>query len=375
MHGPDRLLDPGIHPAPLPDVVNHTRFPAQYFQMMDVGDEVFHVLVCRITYDLRQVDGQGHPQPVAVQPPLVETDQFYSLVNTSSTVLESDFAPYKPRCDVLFVHTQAHAPDGRPTPRFPAGVRIGTWHKMLQVTGPRRQRRTRAGAWHVDAPEPAVSVPLRYELAFGGTCQWPLQLDAGHEPELLQWHPPNPLGCGWFDDAWLHRSGITQAPAPQIELPDLPYTDRHANATREEDRYPVVGLGAIGRWWQPRQRQAGTAGDDWKRTRWPRLPLDFDFGYWNCAPDDQQIDPPQGGEEVVLMNLHADGTARLRLPRPAPFALVHLGAGPILPRRMPLDTLVFDMTALRLTAVHRMTLAAAADVRALEVRRKDETSA
>ena len=51
--------------------------------------------------------------------------------------------------------------------------------------------------------------------------------------------------------------------------------------------YPVVGLGAVGRWWQPRLALAGTYDDSWKQTRWPGLPEDFDFGYWNCAPEDQ----------------------------------------------------------------------------------------
>ena len=45
-----------------------------------------------------------------------------------------------------------------------------------------------------------------------------------------------------------------------------------------------VKLGALG---LSPPALAGTYDDSWKQTRWPGLPEDFDFGYWNCAPEDQ----------------------------------------------------------------------------------------
>ena len=59
----------------------------------------------------------------------------------------------------------------------------------------------------------------------------------------------------------------------------------------------------MGRWWLPRRALAGSYNDIWKQTRWPKLPKDFDFGYWNAAPEDQQFDYPQGGEKIMLANL------------------------------------------------------------------------
>ena len=59
MNGPDLLLPAPVQAAPLPEVRNHTPYPSQYFQMMDVGDEVFHVIASRITYDLTRLDEQG----------------------------------------------------------------------------------------------------------------------------------------------------------------------------------------------------------------------------------------------------------------------------------------------------------------------------
>ena len=59
MNGPDNLLDAPVRGAPLPEVRNHTRFPSQYFQMMDVNDQIFHVMVARLTYDMQRADDQG----------------------------------------------------------------------------------------------------------------------------------------------------------------------------------------------------------------------------------------------------------------------------------------------------------------------------
>ena len=133
-------------------------------------------------------------------------------------------------------------------------------------------------------------------------------------------------------------------------------------------RYQPVGVGPLGKWWTPRRQKAGTYDQTWKESRWPRLPLDFDFGYWNAAPEDQQIEYPQGGEELVLAGLTAGQQVwRCKLPRLRPFVRVRLQAGPILPRAMNLDTLVIDFKAGTLSCVWRMTLAARAEVRVLEI--------
>jgi len=365
MNGPDTLLESPVEAAPLPEVRNHTRHPSQYYQMMDAADQVFHVMVARLTYDMQQADADGLLLLAEDQRPLVESDRHAGPINQSSVIEESDYAPYKPKCDILFAHAVAHAPGAKPAARWPVGVRIGAWQKRLAVTGPRRMERTRLG-WTLGEPEAVAQVPIGYERAWGGTCQWPPDIDAD-EAQLLVREPRNPIGCGLADKAWLKKSKAADLDAPQIEAFGQPFDEKAANA----QRYPVVGLGAIGRWWSPRAERAGTYDEQWKQQRWPRLPQDFDFRYWNGAPEDQQIDYPAGGEQVVLIGLHEGGEVRFRLPRHAPFARVRLDAGPILPRPMYLDTLIFDMRALTLTCVHRMTLAAAAGVRVLEICRKD----
>jgi len=361
------VLDSPVAAAELPEVRNHTAFPSQYFQMADTDDKVFHVLVSRLTYDLSNLDEQDYPQLAREQQDLVQSDTFYGDVNTSSLIQESDFAPYKPRCDVLFTHASAYAPEGKAAARWSIGVRIGQWSKLLTVCGPRSIRPGSLG-YRLTEPEPATQVPLRYELAFGGTCQWPQTLAEDEEPEIYVDFPANPIGCGLLAKPWLKKVRPQILQAPQLEVPDHPLDD---HALQRQD-YPVVGLGAIGRWWQPRVALGGTYDEDWQAHRWPRLPLDFDPTYWNCAPEDQQIDYPQGGEEIVLIGLRpGGGRFQAKLPERPPHALARLHAGPILPRHMPLDTLIFDMQHMTLTCVHRMLIAADAGVRVLEIRRRE----
>ena len=364
MNGPDLLLPAPVQAAPLPEVRNHTPYPSQYFQMMDVGDEVFHVIVSRITYDLTRLDEQGAPPLAQVQAPLVEADQFYGDPTTSSCIQESDFAPYKPKCDILLAHAVAYAPEGRAHRRWPVGIRIGDWQKMLAVTGARYIDRGLLG-WKVTEAQKATQVPLRWELAYGGSCQWPRQLKEEQEPEIFKAYEANPLGTGWTDKAWLKKAQVADVDAPQIEVFDQPFGTEEANAMA----YPAVGVGPVGKWWTPRRQKAGTYDQAWKESRWPRLPQDFDFGYWNAAPEDQQIDYPQGGEELVLAGLTPGQQVwRCKLPEPAIHAVLRMQIGPIVRLPMRLDTLVLDFKAGTLSCVYRIHVAAQFGPRVLEIR-------
>lgn len=369
MNGPENLIESPIKPAPLPDVLNHTGIPSQYFQMADAADQIFHVMVSRSTYDMCVLDETGELALADMQHPLNESDLFAGPVNGSAVLQESDYAPFKPRCDLLFPHAVAWAPGGQALGRWAVGVMVGEWSKRLTVTGPRELVRE-GQRWRLTEPMPATSVPVRYELAWGGTCQWPLESSDGvsgavtaGEAAILAQDGRNPIGCGFLDPDWDRRARPARRRAPQIE----PFGVAFDEDAAQRQEFPVVGLGAIGRWWLPRRQQAGTYDEAWKRSRWPGLPRDFDFGYWNCAPEDQQIAYPSGGEQVVLAGFHPEGPMRFRIPVPTLKLLLHLDVGVPLFKPMPIDTLVFDLQALELTVVQRGLVAASAGVERMEL--------
>ena len=217
-------------------------------------------------------------------------------------------------------------------------------------------------------PAPVQAAPLpevRNHTPYGGTCQWPKQLTEGQEPEIWSPYEANPIGSGWVDKDWLKKAQVADVDAPQIEVFGQPFGTEDANAMR----YEPVGVGPVGKWWTPRRQKAGTYDQAWKESRWPRLPLDFDFGYWNAAPEDQQIEYPQGGEELVLAGLTPGQQVwRCKLPEPAIHAVLRMQIGPIVRLPMRLDTLVLDFKAGTLSCVYRIHVAAQFGPRVLEIR-------
>ena len=62
----------------------------------------------------------------------------------------------------------------------------------------------------------------------------------------------------------------------------------------------------------------------WQRSRAPFLPKDFDERYFQAAPEDQQIEYPNGGKEIELLNLTPVDRVSFSLPTldvPVEFAL------------------------------------------------------
>lgn len=394
LNRPRVVLPSSVQPAPLPEVVNHTSWPAQYFQHVDPKGEVFHVMVCRISYDLRGMDHSSlmPPEPCLFDPeeqaPLCESDEYIGEPSVSSTVMESDFAPYKPMCDVLVVNASGHAPGGGPQTRWPVGLHFGrpgiqaAIDKKFMVCGPRLFERDRGGL-RLSEPQPATEVPLCYELAAGGpnlvpirgelearardTVAGPGQREAAAKclAKLPEPHLPNPIGAGLRPEVWSELGLPLASPSAQISGPQIEAWNR---PFRGEDDYPVVGLGPIGRWWQPRLARAGTHDQAWREAQWPLSPKDHDYRYWNCAPDDQQIDYPEGGEVMTLVNLlPGHPQVAFTLPRQALQLLVRLGGGPMALAPMHIDTVIVDVAGASLHLVRRACVSARQPLRKLEL--------
>jgi hypothetical protein len=219
------------------------------------------------------------------------------------------------------------------------------------VTGPRRWERARG--WALSEPEACAEVPLRYELAYGGTAR---SADGAREEPFAE----NPVGVG-FAPEWA-REGVDVVPAPQFEAPDDPVTTPGA-------AHRPAGLGLLGRAWQPRLGRAGTYDGAWLERTWPRLPADFDFAYWNGAhPDLTARRWLVGDEAVELTGLFADGPRRFRLPGVWVYALAIPREGPALPFPMKLDTVSFDVDAERASLTWRLALPVGPDYEAVEPR-------
>jgi len=396
---------------------NLTPFDTLCFSAVDTDDREHRVVAMKVGYRLLASDVPGlfTAQVLDEAPmPLCMEDTYYGEAGESSVREESDLAPFKPKCDVIMVGN-AYAPGGIKAKRWPARIRISTavakekgqsktdtyqplLDKTLNITGTREFRRDSFvpfKPWRLVEPEAVSAVPLRWEYAFGGASHVsnpPPQPDEAPEILLNQVCFSNPVGCGWIDqrhDRIVDEQGrrvLTLLRAPQIEPPEAPITalvmarnpegDLDARAMAEvAASYPhaPVGFGVVGRAWAPRLVRAGTYDQAWLDQRWPNLPKDFDFGYWNGASEDQQIPHPPPDARIELWNLtdpmHTpDGYLRVDLPSHRAFVLLRLYNGALLPLPLLIDTLRIDTDAMTVAVTYRVGILDDAPIRVVEAR-------
>lgn len=234
----------------------------------------------------------------------------------------ADLAIDKPGTDVVIV-ADACAPGGTPAPHIDVKVAVGPLERMLRAHGPR--------AWSskgtaVGAATPAARVPLRWELAFGGRDE--VELGVFIE------EPRNPVGRGIVAD----RAKLEGAPAPQIEAVELPI--RSVESPTEP-----VGVGAVGRHWEPRRSHMGTYDPAWLDTRAPLPPKDEDPRYAVFgAPGLHAKTPLRGGEAVTLVNLSPRApTLRFSLPRYRVGVAFEVKGQVVQASEVPIDTVIFDL--------------------------------
>lgn len=337
------------------NTVNHTPFPAQVFQAVDQHEQRFDVFVLRQTLSF----ATGTLEYSDVQTPLCAADEYFDANMSGGVRQESDFCPYKPRCDVI-VNAVAHAPQGKATREFLVSLRVirggiadGTRliDKMLRISGERHFKKRawlmrmlqlcislgtltliRPNPWKLTRPGLFTAMTLRDGYAYGGECKIK-QGDRGARgvtkkyrltPDQLATHPDtqreasqqpiahavfdsNPLGTG-FAPRWYLKATATRAvPAPRIERPKAPLTARQFWLSQYPARQNSAAIEPVGLGIRPKSHPArrillGAVTQEFTSST-AVLPPDFDFAIWNAAPPDQQIDFPDGNEIIELVNL------------------------------------------------------------------------
>jgi hypothetical protein len=271
-----------------------------------------------------------------VQQPLIMADTFTGEAGLTAPYYEVDFAPRKPRCDVL-LQGSAYAPEGRPARRVPVGLRIGQWSKSFAVLGERHWQARLAG---IAASEPApFSVqPFSYDVAFGGRDV------RSDDPARHAAFAANPVGKGFHRE--LKGEWVDGSPMPNTE-------ELAREVLNPGESYLPMAYGPLGRAWDPRVRYAGTYDQRWLDDYYPFLPPDFDEQYYQAAPRDQQLPLSPGGLEVSLVNLTPDGRRSFLLPDfEAPVHIFAKGGGRE-DVKATLDTLFFEPDLERFTMTWR----------------------
>jgi len=215
---------------------------------------------------------------VAEEQALVDGDRTRDEEGATSLRTASDYALLKPRGE-WYLAGSAHAPGGKSVEALAVRVRVGAVPtKEIVVRGERDGRRV----------QPFTSAPLGWEHARGG-------------PRVAD----NPAGTS----------------SPRI-------LGRDGREDRTVGMFPIAGT------WPARVRHTGTYDARWKAERWPWLPEDFDFSFFQVAPADQRLAEGhfEADAAVELVGLHPEhASLRTRLPGLTPRVLIERVEGAVLP--------------------------------------------
>lgn len=274
----------------MPTLANCLLFPNFRFYSSDNEGREFGVIIVKGTFEIGE---DGRLAVAEEQAAMMFDDVYHDESKDSSLWHPVDLAPRKPTADII-VNAVARAPGGHPLPSWGCGISVAgpegvLVEKRLRVTGPRRWeprwklsltdserrdwRRFRPlfAGWALSEPEPVTEVPLRYELAYGGTIG--TGTDEAGAPRSER-ERRNPIGRGLIDPEWTDHT--EPQPAPRIETVDEPIVDPYR-------RYAPQNLGPIPPAWHPRLPKGGTYDQHWIDHVWPNWAADYDFAY-NNAP-------------------------------------------------------------------------------------------
>lgn len=277
------------------EILNATRMQAGYTLGLKPDGRESLVVAIKGTYTIPE-NGEK-PRLAEEQVPLVEADEFTGEPGFSATLYETDYAPHKPRCDVL-LNGSAYAPAGKPAVKVPVSLQIDPISKSFYVVGYRVWLRGIIG-FNVSKPKPFTVMPISYDSAYGG-------VDNTHEnPKKHKAYLTNLVGVGYHEN--IEPKFVEGTPVPNTEEISNP-------VTKTKGKYKPMAFGPIGRVWQPRAPLAGTYDQNWIDNIFPFLPPDFNDAYFQSAPPDQQMPYPRGGEKIVLQNLTPEGRTIFTLP-------------------------------------------------------------
>jgi hypothetical protein len=319
------------------ELLNATGMPAGYTLGMQPDGRELLVVAIKGTFAIPQ-NGK-EPILAAEQVPLFEADIFTGEPGFSAPLYESDYAPHKPRCDVL-LNGSAYAPGGKPVRRVRVSLQVGSLSKSFDVVGNRVWKK-RLFFVRASKPEPFTVMPISYNNAFGG-------VDNTHEQEKKhRAYFTNPVGIGFHSNR--KAKFVQNRPLPNAE-------ESGKRIKKPHGKYSPMAFGPIGRSWPPRPKYAGTYDDNWLENVFPFLPADFDDAYYQSALSDQQIDYLRGGEEIILRNLTPQGHTRFQIPQITIPVVFFLKKGETHRTHGITDTLVLEPDASRFMITWRASL-------------------
>lgn len=276
------------------DLINDLKLSALAFRQMKAGSgEMMACVVVRGTFHI--IPGQTLVW-AEQQEPIQFEDVYQGDPLTTPLIRCSDIVPFKPKADLTLL-AWASRPASQSDATWLSGLIFNGKPHAFRVCGRRYWdfrpaiHENQSGHWQLSDVESIPNVMLSWTLAYGGSKP----LKAGQSTADVV--PANPIGCGYVD--WDASPKDQRILAPSI----LRDEESHLEACHNLVPY---GCAPVSPWWLWRQKYAGTYDKAWLDEVHPRLPLDFDYHFYQCAAPEMVYDSYfRGGETVRLINVHS----------------------------------------------------------------------
>lgn len=248
------------------EVVSSLPFPVSSLRWQSRPDTWMFTFLTKVTFELRS----GMSLLAGVQEPIHEDDLYWEDNPERSLYCASDLVPLKPRADVVLVGS-VYAPEGRPVRSLFVRLVVGEIDKTIEV----QSDRMLGAEGTVLRGDRFATMPLNYELAAGGP-------DSSN-PVGVRADMPDAVGCTKLPNL--------QPPGVDITVPGVVAEP--------------IGFGPIAPSWPERVARLGRNAATWTWSRFTPGPMpdDIDWGYFNCAPADQQLAQLPGNARLLLENM------------------------------------------------------------------------
>lgn len=268
------------------------------------------------------------------QPKPMVADVYWTEPGKSSVKYGSDTHTGKPATDIIMLG-HVCAPGQQEVTTLDVDLSVGKVSKTIRVFGDRQWKEGR-----ITTPAPFKTLAMVYEKAYGGVHIVNGQMDSA---EMR-----NPVGRGFAG---------TRKPEEMNGVP-LPNLEDPAQLIRAHTENPAPAcFGFCAPNWHPRALLAGTYDDDWKNTRAPFLPKDFDKRSLNMAHADL-VYPGflEGDEPVHITGMHPGGPIQFDVPRVKLVTRITI-AGKEENPEFTLETLILEPNPMTFSMVWRAALA------------------